>query len=159
MAISDSVRDQLLTLAVAANALAEYAKAASENANSDSVTADPMMRSVRQGFLQVQSISTSFLTIDRPDSGGSRFSGTAISAAIDATNATVATKTQAKAKFVGTSMYSNTQIKNRLFDFVAANTLTNPQLTTIENELGAGADLNVASPADEEEETAAAIVG
>lgn len=159
MAISDQVRDQLLTLQVAANALAAYAEAAAGNANSDSVTADPMMRSVRQGFLQVQSISTSFLTIDRPDSGGSRFSGVAISAAIDATNATVAVKTQAKARFVGTSMYSNTQIKNRLFDFVAGNALTNAHLTTIENELGAGADLNVASPADEEEEEAAAIIG
>ena len=137
--------------------MAAYAGSAADNANSDSVTADPMMRSVRQGFLQVQSISTSFLTIDRPDSGGSRFSGTAISAAIDATAASVATKTQAKAKFVGTSMYSNTQMKNRFFDFVAAGTMTNADLSTIEQELGAGADLDVPNGPEEEEETAAAI--
>lgn len=135
MPLTDSVRDQLLSLEVAANALMQYCTAAKDNANSDDVQTDPMMSSVRRGFLAVNAIGNQFLAIDRVATVV-RSSGTAVVAAIEATVTAGATRDEIVALFVATKTYSPTQIRSVLFPYILADDVTPGNVTAIESTLG-----------------------
>lgn len=134
MALSDSTRDRLLSIKTAAQALSQFAESAADNANSDDLSADPLMRAVRQGYLMVQSIGSEFLTLDR--AGVLRVNGSAVISAINALSVQQAIKDAINAEFTSGATYSETQIENRLFPFVVAGNLSSANLTTVGGTLG-----------------------
>lgn len=138
MALTDATRDRLLALKVAAEGVAQYAGNAADNANSDSVTADPLMKATRSGYLICKQIAEEFLTIDRPNTAGTRYDGSDIHTGIDTMSATSGVKDQIKATFNTAVTYSVAQIQSRLLPFLAAGDISNADITSLETSLGGG---------------------
>lgn len=66
MAASEICLDKLRSLCVMSESLGKLADSASNNADSDDVGTDPMLKAVRKQYLAVKSLGDDFLTIDRP---------------------------------------------------------------------------------------------
>jgi len=66
MAATELTLDKLRALCGLARSLGDLCESAATNADSDSVSADPMLKSVRKQYLAVKSMGDDFLTLDRP---------------------------------------------------------------------------------------------
>lgn len=130
MPLSDSIRDSILSLQVAASALASYCEVAKENANDGNLQTDPLMSSVRRGFLQVQAIGAEFLTLDRPSSV-IRATKAQIDAAIDASTLTAGVKTTAKNLFDAGKTYSSAQFNNLIATIISSGDMTSQEFNSI----------------------------